>query len=65
MRNADTLELTTDGHSQIVNVKRGTLEVAGGHLSYVTIDDDPGARVYVALHAVDRWRYVDHSREGR
>jgi hypothetical protein len=65
MRNADTLEVTTGGHTQTVNVLRGTLEVAASHLSYINVDDEPGARVYVALHAVDRWRYVDHSREGR
>lgn len=31
VRSADTLELTTGGHTQTVRVKRGTLEVAPGH----------------------------------
>lgn len=61
MRNADTLELTSGGHTQTVRLKRGTLEVAPGHLSYVVFDDEQAARTYVALHTLERWRYIDHS----
>jgi hypothetical protein len=45
-----------------VRVKRGTLEVSAGHLSYVAYDDEQAARTYVALHALERWRYIDQSR---
>jgi hypothetical protein len=47
---------------QTVKVKRGTLEVAPGHLSYVGFDDETGARTYVPLHRLDRFRYFDQSR---
>jgi hypothetical protein len=57
----DVLELTSLGGAatRTVRVKRGTLEVA---LSYVAADDEEGARSYVALHSLERWRYLDHSR---
>jgi hypothetical protein len=64
VRKADTLELTSLGgrHTQTVRVKRGTLEVSVGHLSYVAHDDEQAARTYVTLHALERWRYIDRSR---
>jgi hypothetical protein len=64
VRNTDTLELTGLGGAttQTVLVKRGTLEVAPGHLSHVVYDDEQGARTYVALHSLERWRYYDRSR---
>jgi hypothetical protein len=65
MRNADTLELTSGGHTQTVRVKRGTLEVAPGHLSYVAADDEQAARSYVALHTLEGWRYIDGSQADR
>jgi hypothetical protein len=64
MRIADTLELTglIAGHTRTVLIKRGTLEVAPGHLSYVAHEDEQSARSYIALHTLERWRYIDRSR---
>jgi hypothetical protein len=58
VKSADLLELTGLGGSvtQSVWVKRGTLEIAAGHLSYVVADDEQQARTYVALRSLDRWR---------
>ena len=62
----DTLELTLlgAGSLQTVKVKRGTLEVAPGHLSYVQFEDEPEGRIYVPLHRVERFRYYDHTHTG-
>jgi hypothetical protein len=58
----DVLELTFSGTTQTVKVKRGTLEVAPGHLSYVQFEDEQGGRNYVPLHRLSGWRYIDQSR---
>ena len=60
----DILELTSliAANIQTVKVKRGTLEVAPGHLSYIGYDDEAGARTYIPLHRLERFRYFDQSR---
>ena len=50
------------GVTQSVWIKRGSLEVASGHLSYVGFDDEQAARIYIPLHTLDRFRYYDRSR---
>ena len=65
MRNIDVLEVTGLGgaSTQRVLVKRGSFELhPAGCLSYVAADDEQGARTYVALHSLERWRYLDRSR---
>lgn len=60
----DILELTLlgAGNVQTIHIKRGTLEVGPGCLSYVPFEDENGSRTYVPLHRVERFRYSDHSR---
>ena len=60
----DLLELTLIGEAnqQTAKVKRGTLEVAPGHLSYVGYEDESEARIYIPLHRLERRRYFDQSR---
>jgi hypothetical protein len=57
----DVLELTlvAGANQQTVNVRRESFEVASGHLSYVGYEDETGARTYIPLHRLERWRYFD------
>jgi hypothetical protein len=60
----DILDLTDRGGAvtHTVKIKRGSLEVGPGHLSYIGFDDEREGHNYIALHSLHRWRYVNQTR---
>jgi hypothetical protein len=61
----DTLELWGRGGAaaQTVRIKRGSFQLHEAALSYVNVDDvESGARTYLSLVPLERWKLTDHSR---
>jgi hypothetical protein len=61
----DELSLFPYGGSgvQMVRIKRGFFQLHPSALSYVNGDDvESGARTYLNLDGLERWKVTDHSR---
>ena len=63
----DILQLTGlgSGNTQRVEIVRGSFQPHEGHISFKRVGDEEGAREFVAVHSLERWRFIDHSRSSR